>query len=116
MKKLSILLLMTIGFILAGCEVRERNANVRFQNVMSDQFSFSYGLKFGEAVYEGQLAYGVTTQYYETSSGNHTLEAKSVYGSWLTLSSATFMVEGGKNYTISILGTAQTAYFQLAED
>lgn len=116
MKKLSIIFLMAICFLLAGCDASEHTANVRFQNVMSDQFSFSYGLKFGEAVYEGPLAYGVTTKYYETSSGSHSLEAKSLYGSWLTLSSATFMVEGDKNYTLSILGTAETAYFQLVED
>ena len=116
MKKLSIILLMAFCFILTGCEPKDQPAKVRFQNVMSDQFSFSYGLKFGEAIYEGPLAYGVTTAYYETSAGNHSLEAKSNYGNWITLSSASFMVQGGKNYTLSILGTTEVPYFQLAEN
>jgi len=108
--------LLAIGLLLAGCEVLNPTADVRFQNLMSDRFSFPYGLRLGEATYEEPLLYGQSSPYYSTSPGKHSVQAKSNNGSWITISNGSMTVEANMVYTLVISGTHENSTFQLIED
>ncbi len=94
-------------------------AEVRFQNVTTD-FSFYYGLGFGDAVFEftpsSSFDPGEVTDYAESDPGSYSVQAKTNNGSWVTAFDGTATVEAGGKYTIVIQGTNPDYYASIAVD
>ncbi|MBW8003526.1 MAG: hypothetical protein FVQ80_16180 [Planctomycetes bacterium] len=78
MKKIFRYLLVGIAivfiFVNLGCPLEGNKAHVRFQN--STDYTLFYGVKYGDAVYNGEVPPGFISAYYETEPGTYSLQAK----------------------------------------
>ena len=103
-------------FVNLGCKLdeEEKKAEVRFQN--SSDLTLFYGIKYGDAVYNGEVAPGFISGYYETKPGNYSLQTKDINGNWLTVSDESLSVEGGHKYTIVGIGTAGVYFWGIIQD
>ncbi len=102
-------------FVNLGCKLDEENkAEVRFQN--GTDVTLLYGVKYGDAVYNGEVAPGFISGYYETAPGTYSLQAKDINGNWLTISDGSLSVEGGHKYTIVGTGTLGVYFWNVVQD
>ena len=116
MKRVAMLLGVAIllsAFFFA-CNLFPQDAEVRFQN--STDFTLFYGVKYGEAQYIGTVPPGFISQYYATSPGTYSLQARDVAGNWVTISTGSMSVEGGHKYTIVGTGTGGVYFWNIVQD
>ena len=111
MKKIFRYLLVGIAivfiFVNLGCPLEGNKAHVRFQNLTD--VTLLYGIKYGDAVYNGQVPPGFVSAYYETEPGTYSLQAKDASGNWLTISTGSLSVRGDHEYTI--VGEGALGYY-----
>ena len=103
-------------FVNLGCKLdeEEKKAEVRFQNWTD--LTLLYGVKYGDAVYIGEMAPGFISGYYETAPGAYSLQAKDINGNWQTVSDGSLSVEGGHKYTIVGTGAVGVYFWNVVQD
>jgi len=93
--------------LLGGCQnptTGSAKAQVRFSNRTMDA-QFPYGLKLGDAAYNGGLIPGDVTSYFETTPGTYSLSVKTSTGAWANAATGTATLEASKKYTVVISGS-----------
>ena len=89
---------------------------VRFQTSFTDGTYLSYGIRLGNAVYNGSLYPGNVTSYKSTEGGTYSVQLKGADGLWYTDSLGSFYVAGGHSYTVVICGILSSYWYNLIMD
>lgn len=104
-----------LALLVSACSLLlPEDAEVRFQNLTD--FTLFYGVKYGEAEYIGTVPPGFISQYYRTSPGTYSLQARDAGGNWLTISTGSLTVEGGHKYTIVGIGSGGVYFWNIVQD
>ena len=77
---------------------------VRFFN--SSTYNITYGVRFGDASYDGALLEGELTSYYATEPGTYdSIYLKNGDGDWIVVETGSWLIENGSSYTVIYAGT-----------
>jgi hypothetical protein len=105
MKKNRIVLLLALASILlASCSFTPSTSQVKIKNSITD-FQFLYGLRLGDAEFEGSLQPDQSTSYLAITPGSYYVEAKTSSAAWVEISSSKLDVSAGKTYTLTLTGS-----------
>jgi hypothetical protein len=102
-------------------ESNKPKISVRFQNLLYNneiEFNFAHGIKLGNAKYEGTLLFGHVTDYINCSSGEKSLQFKTINGDWLTVSTRAINIpDKSAKYSLVMTGDLSGAwYYELIKD
>lgn len=123
MKKILVMFLLVLSsFAWIGCLDEEKKddpvAYISFSNVTTD-YTISYGIRFGEAEWNGSLAPDANTwdewgtQGVEIEPGSYSVEMKDASGNWTVVSTGTLTAEKDHVYDVVISGTNPSYSFSL---
>ena len=125
MKYLSLVFICLSLLVLGGCQSptsssSQSNLQLRYQYLLSNggqPTQLNYGVRCGDAEYDGALTYGTYSPYESMTPGAYVVQFKESNGQWATVSesSADFTGKSGK-WTMTILGDISSFSFRWAQD
>jgi len=90
-------------------------AYIRYQNMMSGTYKdIHYGVRMGDAVFEGSLPSPSVSGYYSTDEGSYSVQWKNSAGTWITVSAGALSVKADKHYTLGMTGDTDSSNLHFA--